>query len=289
MTLEQRGAYITLLCLQHQQGHLTPSDVENITTDPKVLSKFLTDGDGNYYNEVMEMRTNERKAYCESRIKNRTKKDVDGERYEKDMKNICSTYDQHMENENKDVSEVSLLSVGVDVKAVDVKGGSGGEPEKGAIFGDMPAVGINPQPDAINARNDGHFAENGAILPPPQPSKAKRADFERFWAAYPRKQDEINAWVAWQSVKAPVEVVIEGVERAKRDDPSFGDIRFIPYPARWLERRGWTDRFDPVEAKPSVRGSRYGPQPVDKADALAEAMAAVKELKCEREAKGGRA
>jgi uncharacterized membrane protein YvbJ len=42
MTMEQRGRYITLLCLQHQQGFLTENDLkENLQdTDITVFNKF---------------------------------------------------------------------------------------------------------------------------------------------------------------------------------------------------------------------------------------------------------
>lgn len=94
MSDAQRGRYITLLCLQHQQGSLTEEDMLNIckTYDAKVFSKFTKDQDGTYYNERMRVECDKRKKYSESRRKNRT--------------NICETYDKHMENENENIDVI---------------------------------------------------------------------------------------------------------------------------------------------------------------------------------------
>lgn len=99
MTDEEIGQYIKLLCLQHQKGHLKEKDMLNICKiyNEDIFSKFKKDEDGNYYNERLEYEANKRKAYSESRRNNRKKKET----YEKDMKNICNSYEQHMGNANE--------------------------------------------------------------------------------------------------------------------------------------------------------------------------------------------
>lgn len=98
MTDEETGQYIKLLCLQHQKGHLKEKDMLNIckSYNEEIFSKFKKDKDEKYYNERLEYEVNKRKAYSESRRNNRRKKET----YEKDMKNICNSYEEHMENEN---------------------------------------------------------------------------------------------------------------------------------------------------------------------------------------------
>lgn len=98
MTDEEIGQYIKLLCLQHQKGYLKEKDMLNIckTYNEDIFSKFKKDEEGNYYNERLEYEANKRKAYSESRRNNRKKKET----YEKDMKNICNSYEQHMGNAN---------------------------------------------------------------------------------------------------------------------------------------------------------------------------------------------
>lgn len=91
MTDAQRGKYIVLLCLQHQQGLLSEEDMLNIckTHDDKIYAKFIRNEDGMYYNKRMKDESDKRKKYSESRSKNR--------------KNICKSYDEHMENINENV------------------------------------------------------------------------------------------------------------------------------------------------------------------------------------------
>ena len=72
LTMEERGQYITLICLQHQKGHLTKKiidiSVDNIS--PDVLRKFDTDDNGLFYNKRIEDVIEQRKKYTESRRKN---------------------------------------------------------------------------------------------------------------------------------------------------------------------------------------------------------------------------
>lgn len=105
MTDEEIGQYIKLICLQHQKGHLKEKDILNIckTHNEEIFSKFKIDEEGNYYNERLETEINKRKAYSESRRNNRKKKE-EKTTYEEDMKNICNSYEKHMENENININ-----------------------------------------------------------------------------------------------------------------------------------------------------------------------------------------
>ena len=107
MTDEEIGQYIKLLCLQHQKGHLKEKEMLSIckTYNENIFSKFKKDEEGNYYNERLEYEANKRKAYSESRRNNRKKKT-----YEEDMKNICNTYEEHMENENININKNIILN-----------------------------------------------------------------------------------------------------------------------------------------------------------------------------------
>jgi len=70
MDNEQTGAYIKLLCLQHQLGHIPKKDFEKITKDKCVLSKFLLDKDNKYYNERMEIEIEKRDKFIEHQREN---------------------------------------------------------------------------------------------------------------------------------------------------------------------------------------------------------------------------
>ena len=68
------------------------------TYDEDIFSKFKKDSEGLYYNQRLEDEQNKRKAYSESRRKNRLKKSTN--------KNIISkTYDKHMENINENINK----------------------------------------------------------------------------------------------------------------------------------------------------------------------------------------
>lgn len=65
MTNEQKGKYITLLCLQHQQGHIKPSDMASLCgRDRGVLKKFKKDEKGCYYNERLDKVIADYKGFC---------------------------------------------------------------------------------------------------------------------------------------------------------------------------------------------------------------------------------
>jgi len=67
LTMEERGQYITLLCLQHQKGHLTEKMIRlccgNATAD--VLAKFRQDENGLFFNVRLETEREKRKAHGE--------------------------------------------------------------------------------------------------------------------------------------------------------------------------------------------------------------------------------
>lgn len=108
-TNEQCGAYIRLLNYQFTTGHLTKEQLESVTNDELVLSKFKKDRKGHFFNKRMEEEIQKRSKYSESRANNRRKKDTETpEKKEKnddflkeDKKNICNSYVPHMENGNE--------------------------------------------------------------------------------------------------------------------------------------------------------------------------------------------
>jgi len=108
-TDEQVGKYMRLLLAQHQHGHLTDDQVIFISKsyDNHIMSKFVKDSAGLWYNERLESEIIKRKNYTESRSKNKagkTKEEI-----------ISLSYDLHMENKNKDVID-NIIIVGSEGK-----------------------------------------------------------------------------------------------------------------------------------------------------------------------------
>lgn len=114
LTMEERGQFITLLCLQHQKGRLTNKMITiscgNAAAD--VLDKFIKDPDGLYYNERLEIEIEKRKQHAEKQrdraIKGWKK------RKDKDKKTVNATayaVALPLENENENIDLSITYSV----------------------------------------------------------------------------------------------------------------------------------------------------------------------------------
>ena len=69
--------------------------------------------------------------------------------------------------------------------------------------------------------------------------------FENFWKVYPKKKSKGNAEKAWAKLKPShdmIEKIIRAVETAKKTkDWKKDNGQYIPYPASWLNAKGWED------------------------------------------------
>ena len=69
LTMEERGQYITMMCLQHQKGALSEKTIRlclgSVSVD--VLSKFKQDENGLYYNERLKDEIDKREQFVDSR------------------------------------------------------------------------------------------------------------------------------------------------------------------------------------------------------------------------------
>lgn len=71
--------------------------------------------------------------------------------------------------------------------------------------------------------------------------------FVIFWSAYPRKKSKGNAEKAWKKIgpdKDLFETILTSLEKAKKGaDWIKNNGQFIPYPATWLNAKGWEDEY----------------------------------------------
>jgi len=76
MTFEEKGAYMDLLMMQFNRGHMTGHMAGHVVGQlwDKIKDKFLIDDEGLYYNERLEEELNKRQAYIQSRFNNKTGK-----------------------------------------------------------------------------------------------------------------------------------------------------------------------------------------------------------------------
>lgn len=98
-------------------------------------------------------------------------------------------------------------------------------------------------------------SSSSSILKPPLPPKRGGGDsdlfFEKFWKAYPKKASMGQAERAWRKLSPNeqlVETILQAIERAKTSENWRKDGgQFIPYPATWLNAKGWKDEnYQPV-------------------------------------------
>jgi hypothetical protein len=70
--------------------------------------------------------------------------------------------------------------------------------------------------------------------------------FQAFWSNYPRKVGKAQARKAFE--KFAEDYLSEMITGAVRlaEDPNLPEEQFIPYPATWLNREGWSDAPYPV-------------------------------------------
>ena len=68
------GKYITLLCYQHQKGHLTDDVIKKLIGNfsPELKMKFVQDSEGRYYNEKLDGVLMKRKIHREKQSENVT-------------------------------------------------------------------------------------------------------------------------------------------------------------------------------------------------------------------------
>lgn len=122
-------------------------------------------------------------------------------------------------------------------------------------------------PPAQTAAGDG--VEAIAVTAAPQPSgppkptlnRKQQALFAEFWQAFPKRKNKGQAEKAWAKLQADqelLEVMLDALARA-RDTPEWRKDggQYIPYPATWLNARGWEDEHGREQNEALVHGPGY--------------------------------
>lgn len=90
---------------------------------------------------------------------------------------------------------------------------------------------------------------------PPKARKGPGEDseeFAMFWAAYPRKVGKGDARAAWHHFKcdAKLEPILRALGRARESADWLKDGgQYIPFPATWIRREGWSDELPGIAPK----------------------------------------
>ena len=91
-------------------------------------------------------------------------------------------------------------------------------------------------------------------------SKPAQGAFDIFWKAYPKKVGKLAAKKAFDRVKAPVETLVQAIERQKCGEQWQRDNgQYIPNPATWLNGGRWEDEvhLPPKGKGQAVRAASY--------------------------------
>ncbi len=110
-----------------------------------------------------------------------------------------------------------------------------------------PSPGGSVEAEKVTATPDGDkLSEKSG---PRSPFKSKRQEqlFDEFWAQYPKKRSKGQAEKTWVKLKPDeqlFEAIMAGLERAKTSvDWQKDSGQYIPYPATWLNAKGWEDEY----------------------------------------------
>jgi uncharacterized protein YdaU (DUF1376 family) len=204
-SLEELGAYIKLLCLQREQGHLPMAVIEEVCGRPmpKVFAKFEADEHGLYYQHRMEEEIIKRNKYSESRRQNasnpkRTKEETNDTEH---MPSICLPYDNHMGNRNRNSNSNKNSNRDINIPSID-----------------------NSDSNSSNKYLD---------------------RFTDFWQIYPKKTGKEAAKREFLRIKPSQELTDRMIEKIKElcqsDQWRREGGKFIPNPSTWLHQGRWDD------------------------------------------------
>jgi uncharacterized protein YdaU (DUF1376 family) len=142
MTFEEKGAYVELLMMQFNRGHMTDHMINHMLGHNAdklwavMKDKFTQDENGYWYNERMEIEILRRQKYVKSRTNNRLGKEKSPEKSPEKTENqlnekhmITHMSDHvnnhmivHMENENENINRIEIKGENKRVEGIKERG-----------------------------------------------------------------------------------------------------------------------------------------------------------------------
>lgn len=114
MTFEEKGAYMDLLMMQFNRGHMTEHMIGQIVGQlwDKLKDKFMQDPEGLWYNDRLEIEIEKRRKFTESRRNNVLGTNQYTKKVAKKDGQVDGHMTSHMENENENKDELEDLDRG---------------------------------------------------------------------------------------------------------------------------------------------------------------------------------
>ena len=108
MTFEEKGAYMELLMMQFNRGHMSEDMIGRIVGHhwDTIKDKFIQDENGLWYNERLQDEKEKRKRYVDSRRNNKK----GSNQYTKKTKHKKGHMTKHMGNEDENVNRSTSVS-----------------------------------------------------------------------------------------------------------------------------------------------------------------------------------
>lgn len=231
VSLAARGLWVSMLCLMHMEGepygHLRLG-TKDLT--PKELARIVGERECTVNRLLLELET----AQVFSRNEANT------------IFSRRMVRDENIRRKRAEGGIKSLENPMVPRPKPHEKGSGEGYPS-----GDPPS---SPSPLSFggspsSSSSPSVFKKKEKIEHPASPVDLNglQAGFQSFWTAFPKKRNKGDAEGAWLKLK-PDEVLLGRIlckiEQAIRTpDWKKEDGAFIPYPANWLNAKGWEDEY----------------------------------------------
>jgi len=107
MTFEEKGAYMDLLMMQFNRGHMTTDMIGQTVGQlwDKIQVKFIQDDKGLWYNERLDLEKSKRKSFVSSRKNNLLGSNQYTKKIKKNIGHTDGHMSNHMEDKNKDINK----------------------------------------------------------------------------------------------------------------------------------------------------------------------------------------
>ena len=118
-------------------------------------------------------------------------------------------------------------------------------PECGEWETNTNPLNINTNPLNINT-NTGEVEKSDTAIPKKTKEELQQESFDKFYEAYPRKENRKWAFRAWLKLSQKDQTdAFEWIAKMKKYHPRWQwDWQFIPHPATYLNNERWKDQVD---------------------------------------------
>jgi hypothetical protein len=221
MSLEDKGAYMEVLMMQFNVGHMTSHMIGQVVGQKwdNIKHKFRMDSEGKYYNERLELEKEKRKTFTKSRQNNITGKN----QYSKN-KNLLGHMDghttSHMENENENVNEDKNIDKDVNKNSFNKK-------PFASDFNGLPELKINMAIEFVYITKR-HKILNTDVLGLWEVFKIQNLNGENFYQSKDKVYSHFINWIKTQNFN---DAKPSNSSQAKQDG-------FIEYHNRYSDNSG---------------------------------------------------